>query len=281
MSDYLQNLEDRGDAYEERIINEIVADLVVSLKDDEENIFQEVIKELHLNNHESSKKIIKAIENVLHNSENDYLQKSNSYQKNRSYNITVDSALSLYIEKLKEKLVGFLPDHEVDKLVISYIGFLQRKEKLLEEGKISDKNTDIDNFMDITKGVVQEERQLDKMRSFLEKIGSSIEKERTYTQNDLIQGLDNSKKDLSPEQREDVQYIKNMLEKEIWESSYQKFILDFFKRTEKLATTSPVEIEDIVEELMKENSISGNIEDDKIDIADYLQRLKSIIYKIS
>jgi hypothetical protein len=103
-----------------------------------------------------------------------------------------------------------------------------------------------------------------------------MEVERTYTKNDLIQGLNNTKNDLSSEQRWEVQDIEKILQKQVWKIDYQKFILNFFKKTEKLPIRSITEIENITEELMKEYSIM----EDKLDMTNHLLRLKNLIYKI-
>ncbi|MEI6774992.1 MAG: hypothetical protein WCL18_09865 [bacterium] len=96
-------------------------------------------------------------------------------------------------------------------LINSYIGFLQRKDELLEHGRLNEEYTDIDNFMDITKKSIKDQDDADKTQKFLEKIANCIE-EKTYTQEELLQALDNSKNNLLPQEQIDLKYIRDGLE---------------------------------------------------------------------
>jgi hypothetical protein len=138
---------------------------------------------------------------VLINDPNKYIQNIDIYKKYTHVVGTQNDAKNLYIDELRKKLVGTLSRDEVNNVVVHYLGFLQRKEELFEEGKLSETNTDIENFIDIQKKTIQDEFKLEQIRKFLEKLGTCMEVERTYTKNDLIQGLNNTKNDLSSEQR--------------------------------------------------------------------------------
>lgn len=111
-----------------------------------------------------------------------------------------------------------MSDENVDKIVLSYVGFLQRKENLSEKNKIDQNKTDVDNFLDLIKENYQKDK-MDKIKPFLEKVVvSGIENQKIATNKQLLKSLldqtkrFSNKEDFSPQEREDLINIKEGLE---------------------------------------------------------------------
>jgi hypothetical protein len=58
------------------------------------------------------------------------LQKSKEYMAYKNIKITAELAVEKYVELLKEKFAENLSDEDVDLIIPSYLGFLQRKSSL-------------------------------------------------------------------------------------------------------------------------------------------------------
>jgi hypothetical protein len=78
---YLDELDDKKDEFENRIIQEIVDDLRISLKEHEEYFFQETIKKIDLTEPDFSSKMEKVIEDILLNDPNQYMKNVATYIK--------------------------------------------------------------------------------------------------------------------------------------------------------------------------------------------------------
>ena len=91
---------------------------------------------MRLDGQDSSKKIKQTIINVLKNDHNQYVQADPEYKKYANYTATMEEVLSRYTEIFKERVMRGVPESEIDQIVSSFMGFLQRKPELLETGKI-------------------------------------------------------------------------------------------------------------------------------------------------
>lgn len=286
VKDRHKDLEDRQDAQEERIINEIVNSLKVSLKEQERYFFEETSKHLSLDGKNTSKKIWDIIHKVIDTDKYQYVQNTDKYKSYESFVGTVGSAINVYVDWLKEKFIEWLSDEDVDFVVTSYLGFLQRKDSLLEQGKIDEEQTDIDNFIDIYKQVTKKEENVDKVRAFLEKVDFS--KTRVW-QNEvawrIVEDIDKKpiifpkKEELSEKERKDLEYIKDELIEIVWSSQYEEFLSDFFYKTKEREQQNITEVENIIKKLIQEYRIQGNEAILLIDLYDYLERLRLILFK--
>lgn len=281
-----KKFEDKQDAHEEKIINEIADGLKVSLKEQEGHFFEETIKHLSLDGKNTANKIRDAIHTVIKTDENQYVQNTDKYKSYGSFIGTVGSAVDVYVDRLKEKFTEELSDEDVDFVVTSYLGFLQRKASLLEQGKIDEEQTDIDNFIDIYKQVTKKEENVDKVRAFLEKVDFSKTK---VWQNEvawrIVEDIDKKpiifpkKEELSEKERKDLEYIKDELIEIVWSSQYKEFLSDFFYKTKTEEQQNITEIENVIKKLIQEYRIQGNEDTLLIDLYDYLERLRLMLLK--
>lgn len=286
VKDRHKDFEDRQDAQEERIINEIADSLKISLKDQEGYFFEETIKHLSLDGKNTSNKIINAIHTVIDTDKHQYVQNTDKYKKYGSFVGTIGSAVDLYVDSLKEKFTEWLSDEEVDFIVTSYLGFLQRKTSLLEQGKIDSEQTDIDNFIDIYKKTIKKEENVAQIKRFLEKLDFS--KTKIY-QNEVewrvAENIDKKpivfpkQEDLSEKERKDLEYIKDELIEIVWSSQYKEFLSDFFYKTKTEEQQNITEIENVIKKLIQEYRIQGNEDTLLIDLYDYLERLRLMLLK--
>ena len=286
VKDRHKEFEDRQDAQEERIINEIADGLKISLKDQEGYFFEETSKHLSLDGKNTSNKIRNAIHTVIDTDKHQYVQNTDKYKKYGSFVGTIGSAVDLYVDSLKEKFTEWLSDEEVDFIVTSYLGFLQRKTSLLEQGKIDSEQTDIDNFIDIYKKTIKKEENVAQIKRFLEKLDFS--KTKIY-QNEVewrvAENIDKKpivfpkQEDLSEKERKDLEYIKDELIEIVWSSQYKEFLSDFFYKTKTEEQQNITEIENVIKKLIQEYRIQGNEDTLLIDLYDYLERLRLMLLK--
>jgi hypothetical protein len=78
---YLDVIEERKDEAEERSIEEIHQDLLLSLKEHEQYFLDEAIKSVYFDGNDSIKKITNALEDILRNDHNYYVQNTEKYKQ--------------------------------------------------------------------------------------------------------------------------------------------------------------------------------------------------------
>ena len=103
--DQFKEIEDRIDQSEVAIIQSIFKDITASLQEYEGYFLEETIKKLHLNGADSSKNINKTIQDVVIHDPKQYLHVVDTYVRYQSATGTMNDAIDLYVESLKEKLV--------------------------------------------------------------------------------------------------------------------------------------------------------------------------------
>lgn len=283
-NDWQREYDNRESQFEQVIIKKTVGDLKKSLKDDESYFLEEAKKHFILDGQNSASKIKQAIYTVITTEENKYLHKSKEYMAYKNIKITAELAVKKYVELLKENFTEGLSDDDVDFIVTSYLGFLQRKSFLLEQGKIDKEQTDIKNFLKIYKKVTKNEDNADKIKHFLEKLYFS--KTNLY-QNELewriVENFNKKasfflkEEDLSEKDRKDTNYIKGKLIEIVWISQYEEFLSDFFDQTKWKTDQNIEDRENIIKKLIKKYTID---EEDSIiyDLYDYLERLRKIVF---
>lgn len=286
MVNWNEKVEYERDERDEENIEWIRADLNRSLKDHQEFYIQEALKGVDVYQDNFSKQIAQSLKDVVLADEHNCLETVNMYKEYKQSARKIDRALDLYVDDLYAIMRGTISIAQADSMIISYIGFLQRKEGLLLSGEINKDTSDIDNFINMMKKTISGDAMLINIKNFLERVfPSDLESKKIDTKTNIKKILTKnvvrfpSSKNLTSQERSDLQYIKDDLSLIMWTTTKEEFLFDFFDKMKKQDSFTLLEIDDIVLSLMKKYDVRGNEEDVQITLSDYMQRLRSIMSK--
>ena len=85
--------------------------------------------------------------------------------------------------------------------------------------------------------------------------------------------------EVSQKERNDLEYIKYEIIKIVWSGQYEEFLSDFFYKTKEREQQDIAEIEYVIKKLMQEYRIKGKEDILLIDLYDYLERLRILLFK--
>ena len=214
MYDYIREQENREWEQEQERIRVIVDGLTTTLVNHEEYFLQEAVKRVHLDGMGSHRKIVNAIIDVLISDPNKYLDTVEDYQKELWSPGRIKDALDIYAENLEKKLVGWLSNEVVDHYVASFVGFLQRKDVLIEKGEIDETKTDIDNFLLLAEYIHKPEDKIQEAKNLLEKIWpSKVMSQIVIGQSKIVENIDSGAVKTKEQQKVEKTELVNTLHK--------------------------------------------------------------------
>lgn len=283
---YLDVIEERKDEAEERSIEEIHQDLLLSLKEYEQYFLDEAIKSVKFDGNDSIKKITNALEDILRNDHNHYVQNTEKYKQFAPFRWTIDDALGRYTTDLIEKLTGGLSDQEVEMIVRSLFAFSQRKWELLKEGKISANKTDIDSFLEIVEKTPLGKEKSEPIKSLVQKIFQNpLYLQNLAVKEELKEDLEvsliqlPSQEDVSEREWNDLEEIKKSLTNLIKKWSYEEFISQYFCFLDKKESRSIENVNLVLYKLLPLYGILGEKQEVLVEVYDLMERLAKIIKK--